>query len=167
MTLKSHILFALQEQLDACLALINRLTPAQRQTALLPSHWTAQDHLIHLWAWQQRSTARVEAALQDATPQYPQWGDADPEGDDVDAVNAWIYQTYHDQPWETTLQAWQSGYQRLIASAQALAERDLLDYGRFPWTDGYSIADTLLSTYDHHREHYEMLLAWVETNIDE
>jgi hypothetical protein len=46
--------------------------------------------MAHLMAWQQRSLARLEAALQNRQPQFPGWSETlDPESDaDLDQVNA-------------------------------------------------------------------------------
>jgi hypothetical protein len=38
--------------------------------------------VIHLWAWQQRTIARMEAALADREPSFPQWSvDLDPDAE--------------------------------------------------------------------------------------
>lgn len=30
------------------------------------------------------------------------------------------------------------------------------------WMNGYSLADVLLGTYDHHQEHYDKLVDWLK-----
>jgi hypothetical protein len=48
------------------------------------------------------------------------------------------------------LMAWQK---------RSIARMDLMDSSRYSWLAGYSLADVLLGSYDHHQEHYEALLA--------
>ena len=66
-----------------------------------PGGRSVKDDLAHLWTWQQRSIARLEAGVNNTTPKLPQWlPDVDPESEaDTDQINAYIYETYHDQPW--------------------------------------------------------------------
>jgi hypothetical protein len=45
---------------------------------------------------------------------------------------------------------------------QAIPERDLLDWGVFPGQGGYPLAFTLLASYNHHQEHLEKTLAWLQ-----
>jgi hypothetical protein len=163
MNMKEHILNALREQVQAWEALTGSLTPEQITASLEPSYLSIKDTLAHLHAWQQRSIARLEAGLQGSEPQYPIWLPGivpDTEGVN-DKINAWLYDTYHDFPWEEVHQIWLDGYLHLLELALSFAERDLLDSDRYPWAAGYSLADTLLATYDHHQEHYEKLLEWL------
>ena len=47
----------------------------------------------------------------------------------------------------------------MLFRSEALAEPTLLDASRYAWLNGYSLADVLLGSYDHHQEHLEKLLA--------
>ena len=98
MNMKEHIRTALREQFHSWDEFLAGLSDEQILTPLTPSDWTIKDVLVHLWAWQQRSIARIEAALAGREPQYPDW----PAGPDPDAegvteqTNAWIHETYRD-----------------------------------------------------------------------
>lgn len=164
MNMKDHILAALREQFDQWEELLASLRTEQITDPLTPSEWAIKDVIAHVMAWQQRTIARVEAALLDREPLFPAWQPGlDPEAEgDTDQVNAWIYAHYHHQPWTEVHQSWKTGFQRLLASAQTISERDLLDTSRYSWLEGYSIALILLATYDHHQEHYEKLQAWLQ-----
>ncbi len=164
MNMKQHILSALREKKGDWELLLAGLSEAQRLAPLAPSHWTLKDNLVHLWAWQQRTLARCTAALADREPEFPPWPsiqNADTAGS-VDALNAWIYETNRDLPWETVYQNWQTGFARILEVAEQISERDLLDAGRYAWLGGYSIGYFLLATYDHHQEHYEAWFAWLK-----
>ncbi len=53
--------------------LLSSLSEDQILTPLQPSTWTVKDVVAHLWAWQQGSVARMEAALENREPHYPEW----------------------------------------------------------------------------------------------
>ena len=164
MNLRDHMLSALQEQLARWEELLAGLDAAQISAPLLPSAWTVKDVIAHLWAWQQRSLARLEAGRDGREPVFPHW-EIEASADALDStqqVNDWIYQAYRHLPWTQVHQDWQAGYQRLLAISAGFPERELLDSDRYPWMQGYSLADVLLGTYDHHLEHYEPLVAWLQ-----
>ena len=162
MNMKEHILTALREQIDLWEDLLASLKDEQITAPLLPSEWSIKDVIAHLRAWQQRSNARMEAALFNQEPEFPRWlldVDPDTEGN-TERVNAWIYETNREKPWLKVYQDWNEGYLRLLEAGKGIAEKDLLDSSRYPWLKGYPLAYILLATYDHHQEHYEKLLAW-------
>jgi len=168
MDMKTHLLAALHEQLgrweDLLAAVGRREVPAERLYASpdLPGGWSVKDVLAHLAAWQQRSLTRVVAAADGRVPERPAWlpADVDPEGD-VEQVNDAIYAANRDRSWADVHAGWRAGFLNLLEAAEAVPERDLLDDNRYPWLAGHSLAAVLLGTYDHHREHYEELEAWL------
>ena len=164
MTMKEHILAALREQINRWEELLSSLSEAQITSPLLPSDWSIIDEIAHLYAWQQRSIARTEAALLDREPQFPQWLpgiDPDDYGK-TDQTNAWIHATYRDLPWTRVYENWRTGYLRFIQSGEGISEKDLLDSGRYPWLGGHPLVFVLIASYDHHQEHYEILRAWLQ-----
>jgi hypothetical protein len=163
MSMQAHILAAMQEQLERWETLLASLSTAQRQAPLLPSQWTVKDTLVHLWAWQQRSIARLEAAHQGGEPEFPQWlSGGNPDGEGIpDQINAWIYETYRDLPWELVYTKWRDGYQHFVELGGGISERDLLD-SYFSWMEGYPLANVLLASYNHHLEHLEKLIEWLQ-----
>jgi len=79
------------------------MSEEQVTTPHLPSTWSLKDTIAHLWAWQQRSIARLEAAALEQEPNSQVASDLDPESEgDTDQVNAWIYATYRDCPVQGT-----------------------------------------------------------------
>jgi hypothetical protein len=162
MDMKNHIIAALREEFERWEELLAGMDEAQISTPLLPSPWTTKDVVAHLWAWQQRSIARVKAAALDQPPEFPHWPvEADPDAEgSTDRTNAWIYETNRDLPWSTVHRSWRDGFEQFLQLAEQRSERDLLDLERYPWLNGYSLAVILLSSYDHHQEHYENLVTW-------
>ena len=121
-----------------------------------------KDDLAHLWTWQQRSIARLEAARNNHAPEYPAWpvdGDPDAEEHSPDKLNAWIFETNRDKPWAEVLSAWRNGFLRFIMQAEATPEKDLLEKDKYAWLPGYALADVLTGSYEHHAEHRPPVLA--------
>jgi len=164
MDMKGHILTALREQINRWEELLDRLKNDQINVRLSPSDWSTKDVLSHLRAWQQRSIARLEAALSDREPVFPKWlPDLDPDLESsTDQINAWIYDTYRDEPWPAVRQNWKDGFVRFIELGERISERDLLDESRFPWMGVRPLALVLISSYDHHQEHLDKLIAWLK-----
>lgn len=163
MNMKQHILAALREEFDRWEELLAGLSEEQVTAPLLPSTWSIKDVVAHLWAWQQRSLARVQAAVLNREPDFPKWpAGLDPEADgDTEQVNAWIYETNRARSWSDVQRNWRENFLRLLDSAEGITERDLLDGGRYPWLEGYPLAFVLVASYDHHQEHLEKALAWI------
>jgi hypothetical protein len=160
---KKQILGMLEEVFNRWEELLAGMSEEQATARNLPSNWSVKDVIAHLWAWQQRSVARQEAAVRNKEPRYPEWPerfDPDPE-EDVDQTNAWIYETYRDKPWPSVYGDWREGFLRLLELAEQVPEKDLLDAGRYAWMGGYPLAASLQGTHEHHEEHLEQLLAWL------
>ena len=162
MSMKGHILSALREQLAAWKALLAGMSEAQLTQPLSGWDWSVKDNLAHLYAWQQRSIARLEAALNQREPVYPQWlPDLTPDTPGVNQkINAFLYETYRNWTWDEVYQSWCVGYLRLLSLGEVISERELLDSDRYAWLGGYSLADVLIGTYDHHQEHYDKLIVF-------
>ena len=161
MYMKQHMLSALREEFNQWENVLAGLSEAQLTTPHLPSTLSIKDEIAHLWAWQQRSIARMEAARLNREPEFPQWpATLDPDSEDTtDQINAWIYETNREQPWSTVYQQWRDGFLHLLEVGEAITERDLLDSSRYAWLNGYPLAFILVASYDHHQEHLEKLLA--------
>lgn len=164
MYMKQHMLAALREEFNQWEQLLAGMSDEQITAPDLHSNWSIKDEVAHLAAWQQRSIARMEAALHNRAPEYPAWpAGLDPNAEDNTArINAWIYETHREQPWSKVQQDWREGFLRFLEAAEAIAEKDLLDAAKYAWSQGYPLAFSLLATYDHHQEHLEKLLAWLQ-----
>jgi hypothetical protein len=156
---KQTMLAALREEFDRWEALLASLSEEQITAALLPENWSIKDVVAHLRAWQQRSIARLSAALQNNAPEYPAWPeqlDPEEEGEPHD-LNAWLYAQDRDRPWAQVYQNWSQGFRRFLELAQALPEADLLEADTYPWLEGYALIAVLQGSYEHHQEHAEHL----------
>jgi len=163
MNMKDHILTALREQFSRWEELLESLSDEQLTAPHFDYNWSIKDVLAHLWAWQQISIARLEAARLNREPELPKWvaalhGDWE---EDANQTNAWIYEICHDKPLSEVYPMWREGFRRCLELGEPISERDLLDGDRYPWLKGYSLAFILVASYDHHQEHLEKLLAWL------
>jgi hypothetical protein len=158
---KKQIITMLKEEFNRWEELLAGMSEEQISAPHLPSNLSIKDVIAHLRAWQQRSVARLEAALLNREPEFPNWpAELDPDSeDDLDQVNAWIYKTYHEQPWSSVHRDWREGFLRFLELGEAIPENDLFDAGRYPWMEGRPLSLVLLGSYEHHHEdHLEPLL---------
>lgn len=163
MNMKDHILTALQEQFDAWKLLLDSLSETQITTPM-SGEWAIKDVIAHLWAWQQISLARMNAAVNHQEPEFPTWVAELHRGweENANRTNAWVHATYHPQPWATIYAQWQEGFLQLLEVSKTLPEPHLLAWHRYPWLEP-PVVVILLATYDHHQEHLDKVRAWVGT----
>jgi hypothetical protein len=156
---KQEMLTRLREEFNRWEELLANLSEEQITAPQLPENWSIKDVIAHLRAWQQRSIARLEAALLNREPEYPAWPaqfDPEEEGQPHD-LNAWLYATYRDRPWSNVHRDWSAGFLRFLELGAAIPEADLLAVGKYPWLEGYGLFAVLQGSYEHHREHAEYL----------
>ena len=160
---KQQIMTMVKEEFDSWEKLVAGLSEAQLNTPQPDSTLSIKDVLAHLMAWQQRSIARLEAAVLNKEPEFPKWPTAlDPDSEDADQINAWIYETTHEQSWPDAHRKWREGFLRFIELGEAIPDKDWSDSGKYPWLAGYPISAVLVWSYEHHHvDHFEPLLVWL------
>lgn len=164
MNMKEHLLAALREEFNRWEELLASMSEEQITAPRLADHRSIKDVVAHTWAWQQRSIARVDAAVSGREPEFPKWlVDVDSDSEDSpDRTNEWIYQTYRELPWSTVHENWRNGFLRFLELGQAISEEDLMEK-EYPWLKGYALYMILVSSYAHHHiEHFEPLTRWLE-----
>jgi hypothetical protein len=162
---KAKILRELKDEFGRWEELLQGLTIEQITEPLLPDSLSIKDTIGHLRAWQQRTIARLEAALDNQEPELPTVPEGlDPDSEeDTDNVNAWIQSIYALQPWGNVYPLWKEGFLRTVQLGEEIPEGDFFDAQKYPWLQGFSVADVLLGTYEHHHvDHYEPIVAWLE-----
>lgn len=148
-------LVSLREELDRWEELLATLSQDALTAPLPASHWSIKDVLAHLWAWQQASVARLEAAQRDREPNYPVWfAGLHPDAEEhLEQYNATIYEAHRQLPWSQVYQQWRAGFLRLLSLAETISDDDLLHRHRYPWLQGYPLLAVLEGTLEHHQEH--------------
>ncbi len=164
MNMKDHILTALSEQFNHWEGLLANLSDEQLVNPNFDLDWSIKDVINHLWGWQQISVARVNAAMLNREPEFPKWLTSFPGNRDENAgqTNAWIYNNFHNQSWSESNKNWREGFLQLLDFGKMVSERDLLDGDRYPWLKGYSLAAILVASYEHHQEHLEKMINWLQ-----
>jgi hypothetical protein len=168
MNMKDHVLMALREQFGRWEELLNSLSEEQITIVQFDLDWSIKDVVAHLWAWQQISIARMEGGVLDREPEFPKWIVESVKNweDEADRVNALTFETQHEKPWSEIFENWRRGFLRFLELGSKIPERNLLDGDRYSWLNGYSLAFILIASYDHHQEHYEKLLSWLQAPKD-
>ncbi len=164
METKTDITARLQRVFNQWQELIASLTEEQITAPLLPDNWTIKDIVAHMWAWQQATVARAEAALLGANPDYPDWWQImgpDPN-EDVDRTNAYLYQLNREKPWHRVYTDWNSQFSRFLELSRQIPENDLFEAGKFAWMGSYALVASSLGTLDHHEEHLEAVSTWLK-----
>jgi hypothetical protein len=150
--------------------LLAGLSPTQITNSSLADGLSIKDTIAHLAAWQERTIARLEAALQGHEPHFPHWPVALDEAESsaaVDRANAWILETQRDRPWTDVHQAWRKGFLRFLDLLRAIPEADLRPQGKLAWMAEYYPLDGHAGSYDyHHAEHRVQLEAWLRNQAD-
>lgn len=157
---KSELITALREIFNRWQELLRDMSADEIIASPLDGGMSVKDILAHLTAWQKRSVARVEAALNHGEPAYlqlPPGLDMESE-DDLDRVNAWIDDMYRDLPWSDIHQEWQDRFLRFLELAEAVPEQDLFEVGKYEWLKEYPLSAVLLGSFEHHEEHLQPLL---------
>ena len=80
----------------------------------------------------------------------------------MNQLNAWLYESSREKSWTTVYGEWRTGFQRLLASGEAVPENDLLNVGRYPWLADYPLMLVLRGLYEHHEEHRGWLHTWLQ-----
>lgn len=167
MVSKQEMVRLLREERDRWVGLLARLGEDQIVAPDLAGGWSINDLVAHLMVWQQLTVAKLQADSkmhEPVFPDQPEMLQADSD-EELKKVNAWIYETHHDQPWSAVYQGWREGFRKILTLSEAIAEQDLLEPGRYAWMEGQPLGDILLSSYAHqHDEHLEPLLAWLQVN---
>ena len=162
---KQQMLAALRDVFHRWEGLLAGMSEEQVSTPRAPSALSIKDELAHLRAWQQRSIARLEAALHGGEPQAPPWmTQSDPEAPgELDRTNERIFEMHRRQSWASVHRDWRDGFLRFLELCEAVPEADLLAPGKYPWLEGYPLMAVLQGSHDHHREeHLEPLLEWLK-----
>lgn len=162
---RDEILERLREEFERWEELLSTSNEAEITTSRLANGWSIKDLMAHLMAWQQVTTARLEAARRNESPRYPEWlAGASPESEgEIHRFNARIFELHRDRTWAQVHREWRAGFLEVLKLGAELPEDDLVQAGRYPWLDGHPLIAVLEGTYEHHRvDHLPSLLTWMD-----
>lgn len=145
MELKAKLLDLLRRAYEEEQALVARLTEDERSAAGTLERWSARDIVAHLAEWKERTGQRLAGASHNETP---------PTFDDIDQVNADIFEEHRLLPWADVVGKSQRAQDELIEHLRAMQEDDLVDADRFPWQNGRPLwRDIVGEGYSHPLAH--------------
>jgi hypothetical protein len=125
---------------------------------------SCKDVIAHLTGWRLVTAARLEAGLRGEEPVFP-WPAQFDEEHDLDAINAWFYETNRDKPLAQVLDESRETFARVERAIAALPEDALFEPGRFAWLhwtpDGLGPAVVRGSYGHYHDEHEPEIRAWL------
>jgi hypothetical protein len=155
---KEVLIKGLMDEFTEWEELLAQLDEDQICTPLAPSLLSVKDEVAHLFTWQQYSIARAKAVLSAKDPEIPEWPeDLDPDADDVDQLNAWIFETHRKETWLLVYQNWKAGFQHFQEISMAIPEYEMMKFELFPWMKGFSFSEVITGACEHHQEHRELL----------
>lgn len=160
---KKQLLAEMQSEQTAWLALLDEIGEENMTQSEAAGGWSIKDIVAHITGWRRRTVQRFRAALdptRDMTPLWPaELGELD-EDDDVDKINAWMYQTNRDRPLASVLNDSREVFQQLVTEVLALSDEQLNDPQRFLWLKGERLTGALI--FGHFHEEHELdMRAWL------
>lgn len=122
--------------------------------------WTMKDVVAHVTGWGKQHIARLQAAQNGTTPEFPI---NDEENGDVDVINQGIYDANKDHSLDEVLNDSRAFWQQFEDLIGALPERDLMEEGRYSWMKGRALGlASLEDTASHiHEEHEPNIRQWL------
>lgn len=121
--------------------------------------WSFRDLAWHLYAWRERTLARLEAgAAGQPMPPEP-WPDGTP---DEDAVNQWMQDQGRGRPTAEVLAAIDDSYDRLANALGAFPEEQLTDPAGLPGFEEIGAASEVDWVSHWHDEHEADVRRWLE-----
>jgi hypothetical protein len=126
--------------------------------------WSVKDVLAHLAAWEQLFLDWYETGLQEKTPE------SSPVGMNrkaIDALNQRIFVRYQNRSVEDVLAEFQTSYQRILTTCEAIPEENMFAEGRYAWTGKLTLADYIAgNTCNHYRWARTKIRKWLKARIN-
>ena len=161
-TSKAKILELIRSERDALEALLGGLNEEQLTRPGVESDWSVKDILAHITDWEQRMVRWIEESMRGEVPERPAPGLT---WNDLDRLNHETYLLNKDRALTDVLAESDSSYQRALTAVEGLAEKDLIDPGRFEWREGDPLWHMVAAnTWWHYKEHRETISIWLKEN---
>ncbi len=130
---------------------------------LTSAGWTPTDLVAHLSDWERRAAEWSEAGLRGEPCAVPGEGYT---WQDLPRLNADVIAVWRERSLDEVRAAWQSSYERLLATVRAIDEADLVTPDRFSWTGpGWSLAQFVAEcSSEHYRWARGLVRPWLRTS---
>ncbi len=157
---KINLRWHIDDQWDALMAVIDRLSDEQLTGPTDDAGWTVKDHLIHLAVWE----CGLNAILSRQSFASGMGFDS-LDWDDLDGINAVIQQRYSDAPLFGVLRMMNRSHKRLLDNLDTLTGDDLMRPVRDFDPDSYEWNSLMSSIVCHTFGHYDEHRPWIEAIV--
>lgn len=141
-------------------ALVAELLERKMAEKPVMGKWTLKDVAAHLTFWETRPVKWFEAAERGKEP------DPSPLGKDLseDDENEWIYQQNYRRSLDDVFTESREVHEALVKAVRAMPDQDLTER-KHTWLGDNSLAAAMPgNTYEHYREHVNIIRAWLDQN---
>ena len=153
---KTALLQLVNQERQALEAILNRASQAQMTQSGVENGWSIKDILAHITAWEKLMCRWLEEAMHGLTPDRPQ------TDDDIDRINARLYQANRNKPLAEVLAGFHASYRRALEVIHSVPEEALFDPHRYAWRGGSPLWHMVGgNTFWHYRDHSKTIQAWL------
>ncbi len=166
-TTKDELLAQIKSEFADFVALVEQI-PADQRTTPIAGDLTVKDIVAHITDWEAWMLLRLRsAAVGEYLPPRVAPESAGAGGDatvnDINSVNAQIYERYKDADWHTVWEDLLRTHEESMVELELLGEKDLFDPGRSLQVAGFEgeavVGLVYGNTSEHYREHSDELRA--------
>ncbi len=156
---KTQLLAELNDENASWEALLDDIGEANMTQPEVAGGWSIKDIVAHITGWRRRTVKRFQATLNHESNVTTPWP---PELQEVDEINAWIYEANRDRPLADVLSDSREVFQQLFAAIGAFSDDELHDPQRFAWLEGEPLSGKFVFSH-FHEEHEQDMRAWLES----
>jgi hypothetical protein len=156
---KTALLERMRERREVWDSLVAQVPESAITVPALPGGWSVKDLMAHVAAYEQWTGAQIRAANERREPtDLELYGvedvPEDPEGWDLDRVNAAIYDRYVTTPLDDVRVFAERAFADLVAAVEAVPEGDIVASDAQSWTGGETLLELVprqsFAHYEHH-----------------
>ena len=154
---KTQLLAELNNENADWQALLDDIGEANMTQPEVAGGWSIKDIVAHITGWRRRTVKRFQATLHHE-PDFPTpWPS---ELQEVDEINAWIYEANRDRPLADVLSDSREVFQQLVDAIAAFSDDELQDPQRIAWLEGEPLSGKFVFSH-FHEEHEPDMRAWL------
>ena len=160
---KHELLERMREGREVWDGLIAQVPESAITEPALPGGWSVKDLMAHVAAYENWTAAQIRAASEGREPTNLElYGmedvSEDPEGWDLDRLNATIYDRYVATPIIDVRRLAERAFAELVAAVQAVSDQDIAAPDAQAWTGGETLLQLVPGqSYAHYEHHLDDL----------
>ena len=154
----TQLLAELNDENASWEALLDDIGEANMTQPDVAGGWSIKDIVAHITEWRRRTVKRFQAALNHESNVTTPWPS---ELQEVDEINAWIYEANRNRPVADVLSDSREVFQQLFVAIAAFSDDELHNLQRFVWLEGEPLSGRIFFSH-FHEEHERDMRAWLE-----